>query len=920
LTAIPTLARLSSRLTPASAPRELRIALDLPLPSEIHVGAGTALFVAGTCFCPEADLAELELLVDGTDQPVLAAGMPRLDHFAELHPQLDPLATAGPARDEASPADPGLRAYASGFWALARIAPGASGPLRLALRARLRDGEFITAPLATIQRLGAVAEPAPAPVHARGDGDLVAICMATYNPPPALFRRQLASIRAQTHANWVCVISDDCSDAGGAALIAEETSDDDRFLVSRSPRRLGFYRNFERALALAPRAARYVAMADQDDAWRPEKLAALLDGLDDAQLVYSDARIVTPAGEVLSETYWSRRRNNHSDLLSLLVANSVTGAASLMRREVLDAALPFPPAQFAYFHDHWVALVALSLGRIAFVDRPLYDYIQHGQASLGHAAANRMAGLRERLRAQRDPRERVRMWRLHYFVDVCRLLTLVAILELRCGATMSRAKRRALRRFTSADSSLTALLALGARGLRDMHGTPQTLGAEWMLFHAFLWRRLLSASARQRPQRRLRLDAVPPSSLALRPTRVRAPGPAVAIADKLAPLELAIDPREPQRINLLIPTVDLHHLFGGYIAKFNLAQRLAEQGQRVRLVTVDPVGNLPRDYQRQVESYAGLHKLFETVEIAFGRGPSPLPLGPTDRFIATTWWTAHIAARADRELGNERFVYLIQEYEPFTFPMGSYAALARGSYAFPHFALFSTELLRDYFRRHQIGVYAAGAEAGDRDSLSFQNAITEVAAPAAALLAARRSRRLLFYARPEPHAARNMFELGLLALEHALDRGAFDGGWELRGIGTTGHGRELALGAGTTVELLPRSGQNRYAGLLREHDVGLALMDTPHPSLVPIEMAAAGLLTVTNSFENKTPAAMAAISNNLIIAPPTVEGIADGLLAACAAVGDYERRVAGSAVAWSRSWAESFDAERLATVLSALRN
>ena len=57
----------------------------------------------------------------------------------------------------------------------------------------------------------------------------------------------------------------------------------------------------------------------------------------------------------------------------------MTGAASLLRRELLDHALPFPPAQFAHFHDHWIALVALSLGEIAFVDEPLYDYVQHGR-------------------------------------------------------------------------------------------------------------------------------------------------------------------------------------------------------------------------------------------------------------------------------------------------------------------------------------------------------------------------------------------------------------------------------------------------------------------------------------------------------------------------------------------------------------
>ena len=43
--------------------------------------------------------------------------------------------------------------------------------------------------------------------------------MATYNPPPHLFARQLASIRAQTHRNWVCIIADDGSPPEAVAQI-----------------------------------------------------------------------------------------------------------------------------------------------------------------------------------------------------------------------------------------------------------------------------------------------------------------------------------------------------------------------------------------------------------------------------------------------------------------------------------------------------------------------------------------------------------------------------------------------------------------------------------------------------------------------------------------------------------------------------
>ncbi len=386
-----------------------------------------------------------------------------------------------------------------------------------------------------------------------------------------------------------------------------------------------------------------------------------------------------------------------------------------------------------------------------------------------------------------------------------------------------------------------------------------------------------------------------------------AAAPVQRVAEKIVALDLAPSEDAPARVNVLIPTIDLDHLFGGYIAKFNLALRLAERGRRVRIVTVDPVPPLPPSWRSRIESYSGLHGLFDRVEVEFARGAaSGLEVSADDAFIASTWWTALIAEQAARAIGRDRFLYLIQEYEPFTFPMGTFAALAQQSYAAPHFALFSSELLRGYFHAHRIGVYAEGKRAGDAASASFQNAITDVPAPTASELAARSARKLLFYARPEEHAARNMFELGVLALSRALGQGALDG-WELNGIGAQGGARRVPLGSAGELNLLPRAGQGVYASLLRDHDLGLALMYTPHPSLVPIEMASAGMVTVTNSFENKTAEAMAAISANLVAAEPTIDALAAAIADAVASSDDYEARVAGSEVAWSRDWGSSFD-------------
>ena len=90
------------------------------------------------------------------------------------------------------------------------------------------------------------------------------------------------------------------------------------------------------------------------------------------------------------------------------------------------------------------------------------------------------------------------------------------------------------------------------------------------------------------------------------------------------------------------------------------------------------------------------------VELEYGRESLGVEISRADTFVATTWWTAHIARAALREVEAERFLYLIEEYAPLAMPPGSLAALAIESYRFPHAGLYASEMLHDYFRAHRI--------------------------------------------------------------------------------------------------------------------------------------------------------------------------------------------------------------------------
>jgi hypothetical protein len=174
----------------------------------------------------------------------------------------------------------------------------------------------------------------------------------------------------------------------------------------------------------------------------------------------------------------------------LLISNTVTGSASLIRRELLDLALPFPPAHDGAYHDHWLALVALGLGSIAYVDEPLQDYVQHPRNVLGHAAAQAPgAGPLRRVRrlAGGSPERSA--------ADVCfrewaQIRIAATALELRVGERMPESRRRGLRRLLASDGSWPGAAWLAARSLRPLVGANETLGTERALARAVAWERL----------------------------------------------------------------------------------------------------------------------------------------------------------------------------------------------------------------------------------------------------------------------------------------------------------------------------------------------------------------------------------------------------------------------------------------------
>lgn len=240
----------------------------------------------------------------------------------------------------------------------------------------------------------------------------VSVALCTYNGERFL-EQQFESILTQTHRPAEVVVADDGSTDGTALVLDRLIASSDIPVRRLAPGdRLGVTANFERAVRAC--VSPYVALADQDDVWHSDRLAAavtVLDSDSEVMLVHSDARLVDADGlelgrgllESLTPSAGERRAlASRRPLAAYLRRNFVTGTTVTFRRDLLDLAAPFPAD---WVHDEWLAAVAAVIGKVCFLDRPLVDYRQHGSNEIGVVAPS-LRGRFGRMGEQRGDRLR----------------------------------------------------------------------------------------------------------------------------------------------------------------------------------------------------------------------------------------------------------------------------------------------------------------------------------------------------------------------------------------------------------------------------------------------------------------------------------------------------------------------------------
>ncbi|MDF2540060.1 MAG: hypothetical protein K0S76_3081 [Herbinix sp.] len=222
---------------------------------------------------------------------------------------------------------------------------------------------------------------------------MVTIVMTTYNGEKYV-SEQIESILSSSYQDIQLWIYDDGSkDDTVSILKAYEKRYPEKIRVHQNAINRGVTLNFLQAVCQT--TSDFIMFSDQDDVWKPEKIALTLKrmrhmesqrGNDTPLAVFTDAVVVDQDLHVIHDSFFQSGHLNpkHTDLPHLLMENKLIGCTvminSALRRILQSHRLP----KEAKYHDWWLALVATSFGNIGFVSAGTLLYRQHSNNVVGN--------------------------------------------------------------------------------------------------------------------------------------------------------------------------------------------------------------------------------------------------------------------------------------------------------------------------------------------------------------------------------------------------------------------------------------------------------------------------------------------------------------------------------------------------------
>lgn len=330
---------------------------------------------------------------------------------------------------------------------------------------------------------------------------------------------------------------------------------------------------------------------------------------------------------------------------------------------------------------------------------------------------------------------------------------------------------------------------------------------------------------------------------------------------EITPFNARASENSERRINLLVPSINQEHLFGGISTALHFFDRLygLEEKAARRIITTDASpGNedLNRFREYTIVSSEGDTDAESQIVPFNDRYNKTIPIGKEDVFIATSWWTAYFAQRIvqwQAETYNQppkKVIYFIQDFEPGFYSWSSQYSLALSTYLYKgeQIAVFNSSLLKEFFNNHGFKFSEEYCFEPKLNASLKQHLVP--------FKERSKKKKILIYGRPS--VARNAFTVIIEALRNWVWIQQNPSEWEIVSAGEQHN--DIDVGNGVTIKSRGKMSLEDYANELKESAIGISLMISPHPSYPPLEMAHFGMLVLTNTYENKD---LSTLHNNI---------------------------------------------------------
>lgn len=222
---------------------------------------------------------------------------------------------------------------------------------------------------------------------------LVSIVVTTYNGEKYL-AEQLNSIINQTHKHLEIIVCDDASSDNTVGVIKEYAARDNRIVPLVHEINIGLHANLESGLKMA--RGGYIAISDQDDVWRMDKIEKLLTCIGNKLAAFSDSELIDDSGRLLGKTVLGINRvkdvAQSAETRNLLHRNIVSGHTLLFHKSLLGYALPFfNDVMF----DHHLAITASVSRNLLYFPEPLVKHRIHNSNSTNAGLVNKKPSSRK---------------------------------------------------------------------------------------------------------------------------------------------------------------------------------------------------------------------------------------------------------------------------------------------------------------------------------------------------------------------------------------------------------------------------------------------------------------------------------------------------------------------------------------------